>query len=366
MNILIFGMTQNPGGIESVIMNYYKKIDRDRFNFDFLCNTQVVAYEQEILNLGGKIYKIAMRSQNRKKYYEDLNSFFSQHASHYDAIWVNVCSLANIDYLKYAKKYGIKKRIIHSHNSQNMDSFFRGVLHRVNKLVLTKYATDFWSCSEDASKWFYSKKIMLSEKHHIIHNGIDINRFKYSKKKRIEGREKHQLQNKFVVGNIGRLHFQKNQLFLLEVFSEIKKIKTNSVLLLVGDGEDLEKLKQRAKDLKIDDSVNFLGLRDNIPDLLQIMDVFVFPSLFEGLPLALIEAQASSLPVFTSEGCISPDIKMTDFLYFISLESGPVTWAEKICDVRDCRENLDISGITAHGYDINFEVTKLQEYFKEV
>ena len=160
IKILVFGITQNPGGVESVIMNYYQKLNKNKIQFDFLCNTLEVAYEKEILKLGGKIYRITARSENAKKYKKELEDFYKKHAHEYNAIWVNVCSLANIDYLKMAKKYNIKYRIIHSHNSENMDSKLRGILHKINKKLIKKYATDYWACSEEAGKWFFNKKIM--------------------------------------------------------------------------------------------------------------------------------------------------------------------------------------------------------------
>ena len=132
--ILIFGITHNPGGIENVIMNFYRNINKKKFQFDFLCNTKVVAYEEEIKKMGGKIFKIIARSENYFKYRKELDTFFKENAKNYSAIWVNLCSLANVDYLKYAKKYGIKCRIVHSHCSNNMDSLLRGFLHNFNKL----------------------------------------------------------------------------------------------------------------------------------------------------------------------------------------------------------------------------------------
>ena len=128
--ILVFGITDKPGGVESVIMNYYRNMDRSKLQFDFLCNTDVVAYEDEIKNLGGNIYRITARSKNLFKYRKELKEFFKKNHEKYDTVWVNICSLANIDYLKMARKYKIKNRIIHCHNSQNMDSKLRGLLHK--------------------------------------------------------------------------------------------------------------------------------------------------------------------------------------------------------------------------------------------
>ena len=199
MKILVFGITQNPGGVESFIMNYYRKLNRSRVQFDFLCNTQTVAYEDEIASLGGKIFKITQRSQNPQKYKKDMDEFFSQNAKNYSAIWVNVCSLANIDYLKYAKKYKIKTRIIHSHNTQNMDSFLRGILHKINRLFISKYANHFFACTELAGEWFYSKKIRASKNYRLIPNAIDTEKFLFSEKARSELREQWGIENELVI-----------------------------------------------------------------------------------------------------------------------------------------------------------------------
>lgn len=212
--ILVFGITENPGGVESVIMNYYRNIDREKVHFDFLCNSEIVSYEDEILSLGGKIFKVTARSKDYKKYKEDMKNFFENNAKEYSAIWVNVCSLANIDYLKYAKRYGIKRRIIHSHNSRNMDSFLRGMLHRLNKFIIDEYATDFWACSEDAGKWFYCRNIRNSDKFLIVNNAIDIEKYKYNPIIRKEYRAKMGLQDKFVVRKYWKTTFsEKSNIF---------------------------------------------------------------------------------------------------------------------------------------------------------
>ena len=144
-NVLVFGMTENPGGVESFLMNYYRRIDLERFHFDFLCNSyDPVAFEDEIHRMGGRTIHFTSRRRNPLRFKRELESFFVKHAGEYQAIWVNVNSLANIDYLKLAVKYGIPKRIIHSHNAQNMDTKLRGMLHEANRSKLGKYATDFW------------------------------------------------------------------------------------------------------------------------------------------------------------------------------------------------------------------------------
>lgn len=362
--VLVFGMTDKPGGMESVIMNYYRNIDRNKIQFDFLCNTEIVAYEKEIEKLGGKIYRITARSKNGKKYYSDMNIFFKEHSSEYETIWLNTCSLANIDYLKYAKKFGIKKRIIHAHNSQNMDSYLRGILHKINKLIIGKYATDFWSCSEESSRWFYTKKIRESNKYLIVKNAIDLNKFKFN----IEIREKYRnelgLQDKVVFGNVGRFHFQKNQLFLIRVFEKISQKIDNAVLVLVGDGEDRNKIETLINELNIPDKVILLGFRDDVEKIMQAMDAFIFPSVFEGLGIVAIEAQVEGLPVFASNSVIPKEVNIDKEIFrFIDLEKGEEEWAKIIVDsfqkTRTRKSNIEL--FIREGYDIQVESRKVEE-----
>lgn len=354
--VLVFGMTETPGGVESVIMNYYRNIDREKLQMDFLCNSSNIAYEDEIKKLDGEVYKIKPRSKNVFTYYKQLNQFFKNNSHKYSTIWVNICSLANIDYLIYAKKYKIKHRIIHCHNSQNMDSKLRLVLHQFNKIRLGKYATDYWTCSQGASEWFFNsnqnKKIVL------VHNAIDCDKFKFDMNTRKEYRKDLNLDGKLVFGNIGRFHFQKNQLRLLEIFKKISEKKENTVLLLIGDGEEKDKIVDKIKELKLEDSVKLLGIRDDVEKILQCMDAIIFPSLFEGLPLVLVEAQANGLPIFASD-TITKEIIIGDNVTLISLEKDNEYWAKTILD-----SNLDrcdnYESLQKEGYDIKKESKKIE------
>ena len=362
--VLVFGITDLPGGIESVIMNYYRNIDRNKVQFDFLCNTEKVAYEDEIISLGGTIYRITARSKDIKKYKEDMKNFFKEHSKEYDTIWVNICSLANIDYLKYAKKYGIKYRIIHCHNSQNMDTFLRGMLHRWNRLFIKRYATDFWSCSDDSSGWFYSKKIINSNKYLVIKNAINLEKFKFNETIRNEYRKKMNLDNKFVIGHVGRFHFQKNHKFLIKIFNEIYKENNNAVLLLIGEGEDKEEIKKIVEENKLENNVQFLGARNDVSELMQAMDVFLFPSLFEGLAVVLLETQAAGLPIYTSENVAKESRIIEENFEFISLEKDEKYWKDIILNdykTKKFNRNIDLSRIEEKGYSIAKESKKIQD-----
>lgn len=363
--ILVFGITDIAGGVESVIMNYYRNIDKNKFNFDFLCNTEKVAYEQEINNLGGKIYKVTARSISLKKYRKELKDFFENHHKEYSTIWVNVCSLANIDYLKYAKKYGIKYRIIHAHNSKNMDSKIRGILHRINKKFIAKYATDFWTCSEEAGKWFYNKKIMLSNKYLLINNAIDIEKFKYNGIIRERKRRILKLENNLVIGHIGRFHFQKNHNFLIEIFNEIVKQNNSARLLLIGTGTMENQIKTKVKDMNLENKVLFLGEIDNVNEIIQAMDIFLFPSLFEGLALSLIEVQTAGIPILASENAIPKNINMFENCKLLSLQENAKIWADTVLNMNKknrSQENIEI--IKKNGFDIKIETNKIEKYFE--
>lgn len=364
--VLVFGMTENPGGVESVIMTYFRAIDSNEIHFDFLCNSyEKIAYEDEILSKGSKTIHFPARSQSFFKYKKELNKFFQLHASEYDAIWVNVCSLANIDYLKLAKKYNIPKRIIHSHNSQNMDNKLREVLHKHNKKHIQEYATDFWACSNEAAKWFYDDSLMNEVK--IIHNAINVSNFKFSDEKRNEIREQLHWQEQYIIGNVGRLHFQKNQDFLLDIFKEYVSLDDAARLVLVGQGEDENKLKEKIQNYYLEDKVQMVGVQSNITAWLSAFDMFLFPSLFEGLSIAALEAQANGLPMIASSDVIAKETKVNENFHFYSLQESASSWAKYLYENKQNLTRLDFGEVKNNfskaGYDIDLEKDKLIHYF---
>lgn len=363
--VLVFGMTENPGGVESFLINYYRKIDRKNIQFDFLCNSyEPIAYEDEVLALGAHTFHFPARSSQPYEYRKKLSKFFKEHAREYQVIWVNVCSLANIDYLKLARKYGIPKRIIHSHNSQNMDGKLRGMLHRWNKGKIERYATDFWACGEDAAKWFYSDRLLKNAV--IIHNAIDVDRMRFDRNKRKKYREKLACGSRYVIGNVGRLHFQKNQMFLLEIFHKAVEKEPEMELVLIGQGEDEEVLREKTKKLGLEDKVHFMGMQFDIPGWLSAFDLFLFPSVFEGLGIAALEAEANGLPVLASETVIPEEVKMNCNFKFFSLNKGAEAWADQVIKMKnvprvEAREIKEI--FVKNGYDISVEVSKLEQMF---
>ena len=365
--VLIVGLTENPGGIETVIMNYYRKIDKEKYQFDFLCTTEKIAYSNEIERFGGKIINIVGRTKDYFEYKKQIKEFFKLHGREYCAIWVNMCNITNLDYLKLAKKSGIKTRILHSHNSQNMYSKIVQVIHKLNKMFVKMYATDFWSCSEEAGKWFFYDSIRNSSKYIVIKNSIDTDKYKFDSNIRNEYRYNMKIDDKIVIGHVGRFQRQKNHEFLIDIFDKLVELNDNYVLLLIGDGEEKNKIEEKVNQLGLKEKVRFLGVRNDVDKLLQSMDAFVFPSLFEGFGLAILEAEATGIPIFATKGTIAPEVKISDNMYLVSLDDSPEKWAEIIDSKIGLKNNSDdvVKAIKEKGYDISTEVKKIEHFFEE-
>lgn len=366
-NVLVFGMTENPGGIETVIMDYYRELQDKKIHFDFLCNTKKeIAYEKDIKKTNSKIYKITARSENFYKYHRELLSFFKKYASKYDCIWVNVNNLVNIDYLIMAKKFGIKKRIIHSHNVQMMEKGIKATIkkkvHFFNKRRIENYATNFWACSTAAAEWFYPTPILKNVQ--IIKNAIYTKKYAFNVQKKEKIRQKYNLENSLIIGNVGRLQLQKNQKFCIKIIKELIKTKPKVNMVFVGDGPDKTKLNNLVNKYRLSSNVRFVGIQKDIDSWLSSFDVFLFPSLFEGLPLALLEAQANGLPVIASKDAIASDVKINQNMDFVYLNDDISCWIKCILKARRER-NTDIiyKNFCKAGYEINTASKELENKF---
>lgn len=366
MRVLVFGMTENPGGVESFLLNYYRHMDKSKIQLDFLCNTQLpIAHEEELIQSGAKLYRVTSRRENRYYFAKQMKALLKGNEGKWDAIWVNVCSLANIDYLIYAKRAGIQRRIIHSHNSGNMEGIIRRLLHEINKTRIQRYATDYWACSERALKWFYHAA--LRKQAVIIPNAIDVQNMSFCFSKRRALRERYGWKDQYIIGNVGRLHFQKNQMFLLEAFREYRNRNNHSILVLVGQGEDENKLKKKTVELGLlpGKDVFFVGVQDDIQAWLSCFDLFAFPSLFEGLSITLLEAQANGLPVLASQEIYQKDMAINTNISFLPLSSGALHWSEKMFQM-SCLQRQSYDSVSEtfieRGYSIIHEARKMEMY----
>ena len=366
--VLVCGLTHNPGGMERVVYNFFKNMNRDMFHFDFICTgSHKIAFSEEFDKLSKnpiKYYSLPIRKKNPIKYDREIKKIFQKYSSEYDAVWVNALSLVNMKYIKYAKKYGIRKRIIHSHNTGISKLGIRDFIHNINKLMIKRYATDFWSCSNLATQWMYPQEIQ--NKVIWIKNAIDINEFLFDENLRGKYRAILNIQDdEILIGNVARIDPQKNQDFLLDVFSRVYEYNNKSKLILVGGG-DYSHLEEKAEKLKIRNNIIFLGVRNDVSELYNIFDIFIFPSRFEGLGVALLEAQANGLPVLASD-VIPKEVITNPNYYSLSLEKDNIDkWKNKILEIANTKR-IDIETIENNfkkvGFEIKEESKKVEKLF---
>ena len=357
----------NIGGIENFIMNVYRTIDRSKIQFDFLLHTpenHKDFFTDEILSLGGKIYKIPSRRQGVLKNIRELNRFFGAH-NEYKVVHQHLSSLSYIEPLIIAKKSGIKTRIVHSHSTTQKGSRFHYLSHKFNQVRLKSFSTDVFSCSDKAAEWLCGKK-QASEKGYVfIPNGIDPGKFTFSQESREEIRRELNIDNDcLVVGLVARLTWQKNHKFLFNIFDKIvKQYDGKAVLLVAGDGSLREDLTDYADSLGLKDSILFLGSRSDVDKIYSCLDIFVMPSINEGLPVTLIEAQAANLPCIVSDN-ITKMVRISNLIYYIPLNVSPDEWAKKCIELFDPfsqRNNKEI--LSNSVFDINYTAAFLQNFY---
>ncbi|WP_113886027.1 glycosyltransferase family 1 protein [Clostridium butyricum] len=355
------------GGIESFIINMYKEINRSEVQFDFLIFKEKNCYENIVHELGGRVYKYDINDRN--KIIKAIKSIRVIRKTiingEYKIIHCHNCSLIGLLKATITGKICkcTKTVIAHSHNTgMPKNTWFDNKIRLILKALVDWSSDYYFACSKEAALSKYSSKL-LSEKNQrfrIIHNAIDIKKFQYNDIERKEIRKKLDVVDKFVIGHVGRFEYQKNHLFLIRVFKEVLDRKADAVLLLVGGGSLEKKIKKEISNLKIKDKVIFLGKQKDISDIYKCMDVFVFPSYFEGLGIALIEAQISGLPCIISDN-IPNEAKLTNKVKAIGLEEDVITWANKILEnnMNEDRK-VDISNIKKRGYDLAEEARKLE------
>lgn len=343
-------------GLETMLMNYYRQMDRIKLQFDFLTHRDTPgAYEKEIEEMGGKVYRAPrLYPQNYPAYISFMSNFFNKHKE-YKIVHSHIDTMSAFP-LYVAKKVGIPNRIGHSHSSK-LDHDFKYPIKYIAKLMMPYEANWYCACSKRAAAFMYPKK-----KVKIIHNAIDLTQFQYDEDKRKLVRCRLKLEGKFVIGHIGRFYYVKNQSFLLDIVNEIKKRDNNVRLLLIGKGEDETLLRKKVKEMNLDENVIFLIDRADVNDLYQAMDVFVMPSIFEGLPVVGVEAQANGLSCLFSD-TISNEVILTDQAEMMSLSQRPSVWADKIVNMkRDKSINVQ-NQLAEAGYDIRIEAQKLMDWY---
>lgn len=338
------------GGAESRIMDLYRCIDREKIQFDFLVHQSVQGYyEEEIKMLGGRLYRVPrFRLYNIFAYRKALQNFFANHHE-FRAVHGHMTSTAAI-YLPIAKKYGIPMTIAHA-RSAGVDKGAKGALTRLLRRPLPRKCDRMFACSGLAGEAVFGKKNVAAGKVQIIPNAIDVRPFCYREETRSEMRRALSLEGKFVVGHVGRFHYAKNHEYLLEVFAEIAGRQDNAVLLLLGEGERMAEMKQRAEMLDIADKTIFAGNQKETWKYYQAMDFFVFPSRFEGLPGTVVEAQSAGLRCLISD-TIAKESIITELAASKSIAESPAAWAEYVLANREYERTDRYGQIRAAGFDV--------------
>ena len=352
-------------GIETMLMNYYREIDRSLLQFDFLANKPIPGeYDDEIRTMGGRVYVSPglnpIRYPQYKRFVADLlhgNPDIKIIHAHNEAMGYYA--------LQSAKDAGIRVRIAHAHNTRIIRDY-KYPLKLVCKQLLPGAATDYWSCGRDAGIYYYGEK-RWNASGFILRNAIDVSRFAFQPEVRERLRQAHGLENCFVIGHVGRFNVQKNHNRLLDIFAEIAKAIPYTRLALIGTGELEQAVKEKARVMGLQDKTLFLGQMADVSEWYQVMDCFVLPSLFEGLPVVGIEAQAAGLPCFfsdriTDEVLLSPEVRR------IPLGADDAEWAREIIAAKqsEANRNQGMDIVRQAGYDIHEEARKLQEIYLEL
>ncbi len=354
----------NRNGLESRIMDIYRNIDRTQVQFDFMIHRNDMGdFGEEIQELGGRIY--IMPGFSPKTFFEynkELDKFFDTHTE-YKIVHAHLNSLCTW-VLRAAYKHDVPIRIAHSRNA-SMERNLRGVAKWVSKQFVNRYANVRFGCSQLAGDWLFGKKYSRGETFRVIPNAFQVDKFVWDTSVRDEKRKELGIQEKIVFIDIARLSEQKNHIYLLQVFEEIKKIIPNSVLLLAGGGECEQKIKNyiEARDLATD--VMMLGPRSDAAELYQASDMFLFPSKYEGFGTVIIEAQMTNLPVIASD-TIPHETKLCDCVEFMSIADSPIKWAKRACEMVSKNKRCNnIEVLQKAGFDIRKQYVWMQNFYVE-
>lgn len=352
-------------GIETMLMNYYRHMDRNVIQFDFLCNkAKPGAYDEEIHALGGRIYRTpGLNPAKYPQYLKFMKSLFREH-SEYSIVEAHNGALG-VYALHAAKVNHIPVRIFHAHGA-SITKDWKLPIKLFCKALLPHNMNQHFTCGIAAAECYFGRRVVNRQDYVFVPNAIEIERFSFNNETRNRIREAYGLTHKHVVGHVGRFMAQKNHTFLLDIFAALKKQDADAHLVLIGEGELMDTTKEKADRLGISDSVSFVGVASNVNEWYQAFDAFVLPSIWEGLPVVGVEAQAADLPCIFSRS-ITSEIGILDDAKFMELTENPADWADAIRTVMARTDRKSVRDVIAkHGYDISVEAKKLQKRYMEL
>ncbi|MSS77680.1 glycosyltransferase family 1 protein [Anaerococcus sp. WCA-380-WT-2B] len=348
-------------GVMSVLMNYFRNIDKNKVQFDFLyfdkINPNSKTYKNEIQKLGGNVYKIA-NLKNIFKFNKKLDEFLKN--NHYSTVQIHDPFVLIFIY-KTLRRNNVDNIIVHSHATKWSDKKLNGIRNRALCYKLNSQVDYKFACSSAAGNFLYKRADF-----YVMNNAIDLDRYAFNKNIRHDLRNKLNLNNKLVFGHVGNMVPQKNHMFLLEVFKEIIKLNSNSILILLGDGYLRDEIERKIRENNLTDKVIVFGKKMDVYHYYQVMDCMILPSLYEGLPMVGVEAQCSGLPIVFAD-TITREIG-TDFSDFLSLNDSFKQWAEISIKLAESNINRDSGYLTMQnmGFNIKIEALKVTEKYKEI
>lgn len=348
-------------GAESMVMNLYRNIDRDKLQFDFvICKEEKDSFVDEIESLGGRVHRVPpLTPKTVFRFVRAWNDLFEAHPE-YKIVHGHLRSSASI-YLGIARRRGLVT-IAHSHSTSSGKGF-QAAAKNLLQLPLRKTADYLIACSDDAGVWLFGKKAVKKSNYFVLKNAIDAKEFRFDVRKRRDARCALGLENAFIIGHIGSFIPVKNHDFILDVFDKVLKKRKDAVLLLAGDGPLWEDVRALADGRGLGERVIFTGVRRDIPELLCAMDVFLLPSKWEGLPLTAVEAQASGLPCVLSDA-ISEETKISPLVSFFPLSAGAEAWADQLLAAAGSFERPDMTGVIRDaGYDSADTAARLAAFY---
>lgn len=367
MRILyIWGNTLQRGGTEAFAMNYLRHMDLTKIQVDFAVQGYGKGvYDEEVSGYGCKIYHLPLKNKHYLQYKKQLKSIYA--SGNYEIVHAHMDS-ANGLVLKWAKECGIPHRISHSHNTKVMtQNPFKLMINKYFRCLNNLNANYFWACSENAGKWLYGKKKIDEGKVKIIHNAVDIRKYAYNSEVRERLRKRYGIEAKYIIGMVGRLNFQKNPLFMLDVINALRRKNPNYLLIMIGEGSLKNDIEKRVQALHCENNVWLMESCDNINEWLSGFDIFCMPSIFEGMPIAGIEAQANGLKCLFSEK-VPRMVGLLPTTVFLSIDSGKsVAWADYIQNhIEDGRVHGAAEMLRKQGYDIETEGKTLQTFYESI
>ena len=363
----IFGEPFSNGGQDSYLMNMYRHIDRTRVQFDFFTPfmIRVPATKEEVEALGGHMWAAGheFNVDNNRYFKEGVTAFLSQH--HYDVVHIHSGSTyALMTGAKIARRYGAKHVAVHSHCGGFVNLKYK-IIRMLSWYPLQKYPTDYFACSHLAARWKFPNPIIKKQKYTVLKNAVDTRLMHYDPDLREKTRRDLGVEDKLVVGHVGRFSQQKNHRYLLQVFAALLQQRPEACLLMAGEGVLLEETLAYAEELGIAHAVKYLGIRRDIPALMNAFDVFLLPSFFEGLPVVGIEAQAAGLPVVTSTG-VTKELPLEDLATYLPLTDTPETWAGQVLAAAAGERRDTTAEMVACGYDVQVAARIMQEKYEEM